>query len=256
MNIVYPLKIIPHRFNLHGDTMTHFLTDAYQSDFPPVEFASPEGLLAVGGDLRSERLLSAYRNGIFPWYSPGQPVLWWSPDPRTVLFPHRLKISRSLDKVLRQNRFHVTLDRTFEGVIDACAAPRSAHPTGGTWITREMRAAYCELHALGYAHSVEAWSGTELVGGLYGVALGGVFFGESMFSRATDASKVALVRVVGQLITWGYTLIDCQVGSAHLFSLGAEEIPRQAFLATLHAALTLPGRPGTWKTDHLDDTLP
>jgi leucyl/phenylalanyl-tRNA---protein transferase len=236
--------------------MTHFLVDSYQSDFPPVELASPEGLLAVGGDLHSERLLTAYRQGIFPWYSPGQPVLWWSPDPRTVLFPRRLRISRSLRKTLRQNRFHVTLDQTFERVIDACAAPRRTHPTGGTWITREMRAAYCELHALGYAHSVEAWSGTELVGGLYGVALGGVFFGESMFSRATDASKVALARVVGQLTTWGYTLIDCQVGSAHLFSLGAEEIPRENFLATLRPALALPGRPGSWKTCLMENTLP
>lgn len=241
---------------LTGDTMTHSLADAYQSEFPPVELASPEGLLAVGGNLSSERLLAAYRNGIFPWYSPGQPVLWWSPDPRTVLFPQRLKISRSLGKALRQNRYRVTLDQTFEGVIDACAAPRRGHPTGGTWITREMRAAYCELHALGYAHSVEAWSGSELVGGLYGVALGGVFFGESMFSRRTDASKVALARLVGQLITWDYALIDCQVGSEHLFSLGAEEIPRPTFLATLRAALTLPGHPGVWKTALLDGTLP
>ncbi len=236
--------------------MTHFLADTYQAEFPPVELASPEGLLAVGGDLSSERLLAAYRNGIFPWYSPGQPVLWWSPDPRTVLFPERLRISRSLGKALRQNRFRVTLDQAFERVIDACAAPRRANPTGGTWITGEMRAAYCRLHAEGYAHSVEVWSGSELVGGLYGVALGGVFFGESMFSRATDASKVALARVVGQLTTWGYSLIDCQVGSAHLFSLGAEEIPRQEFLAALHAALTLPGRPGPWKTCHLDGTAP
>jgi leucyl/phenylalanyl-tRNA--protein transferase len=236
--------------------MTHLLTNTYQSDFPPVELASPEGLLAVGGDLRSERLLAAYRQGIFPWYSPGQPVLWWSPDPRTVLFPARLRISRSLGKALRQQRFRVTLDQAFERVIDACAAPRRAHPTGGTWITREMRAAYCLLHAQGYAHSVEAWSGTELVGGLYGVSLGGVFFGESMFSLATDASKVALARVVEQLTAWGYPLIDCQVGSAHLFSLGAEEIPRRDFLAALDAALQLPGRAGSWKACHLDGSAP
>ncbi len=232
--------------------MTHLLTNRYQSDFPPVELASPEGLLAVGGDLRSERLLAAYRQGIFPWYSPGQPVLWWSPDPRTVLFPARLRISRSLGKALRQQRFRVTLDQAFERVIDACAAPRRNHPTGGTWITREMRTAYCQLHAQGYAHSVEAWSGSELVGGLYGVSLGGVFFGESMFSLATDASKVALARVVEQLTAWGYSLIDCQVGSAHLFSLGAEEIPRRDFLATLDTALQLPGRAGSWKACRLD----
>lgn len=236
--------------------MTHFLTDAHQSDFPPVELASPEGLLAVGGDLRSERLLAAYRSGIFPWYNPGQPVLWWSPDPRTVLFPPRLRISRSLGKILRQRRFRVTLDQAFEKVIDACAAPRRALPNGGTWITREMRAAYCELHAQGHAHSVETWSGTELVGGLYGVSLGGVFFGESMFSRVTDASKVALARAVGQLTAWGYTLIDCQVGSSHLFSLGAEEIPRQDFLALLQSALILPGRPGLWQQGDPDSLPP
>jgi leucyl/phenylalanyl-tRNA--protein transferase len=234
--------------------MTRFLTDTPLPEFPPVELASPEGLLAVGGDLRSERLLAAYGRGIFPWYSPGQPVLWWSPDPRTVLYPDRLKISRSLGKTLRQQRFHVTLDQAFERVIDACAAPRRANPAGGTWITGEMRAAYCQLHTQGHAHSVEAWQGTELVGGLYGVAMGGAFFGESMFSRATDASKVALAHVVGQLTAWGYTLIDCQVGSAHLFSLGAEEIPRRDFLAHLRAALALPGRPGSWRTGHLDGT--
>jgi leucyl/phenylalanyl-tRNA---protein transferase len=236
--------------------MINFLTKPHQFRFPPVELASPEGLLAVGGDLRSARLLEAYRHGIFPWYNPGQPVLWWSPDPRTVLFPERLRISRSLGKTLRHGNFRVTLDRAFENVIDACAGPRRHHPAGGTWITSEMRAAYCRLHKEGYAHSVETWSGETLAGGLYGVALGGAFFGESMFSHATDASKVALAHLVGKIKSWGYRLIDCQVASEHLFSLGAEEIPRQDFLAALEAAVALPGRSGPWYGYDVDEASP
>ncbi len=216
--------------------------------FPPVETASPEGLVAIGGDLRPERLLAAYRHGIFPWYGDDQPILWWSPDPRTVLFPAKLKIARSLRKTLRQGKFRVTLDQAFGAVMRACAGPRG-NPPSGTWITPEMIDAYTRLHALGHAHSVEAWDDGQLVGGLYGVALGAAFFGESMFSRATDASKVAFARLVRQLEAWGYTLVDCQVASAHLFSLGAEEIPRAEFLARLADALARPGRPAPWRFD-------
>jgi leucyl/phenylalanyl-tRNA--protein transferase len=214
--------------------------------FPPVEYATPEGLLAVGGDLSSERLLEAYRHGIFPWYSAGQPILWWSPDPRAVLYPDKLRISRSLRKTLKHGHFHVRFDSCFRQVMLACAAPRAQHPDGGTWITDDMVNAYCRLHDLGYAHSIETWSQDRLVGGLYGVALGGVFFGESMFARATDASKVALAALVSRLRAWNFTLLDCQLPSAHLASLGAEEIPRPVFLAELAAALARPGRPGRW----------
>jgi leucyl/phenylalanyl-tRNA--protein transferase len=212
--------------------------------FPPVEHASPEGLLALGGDLSSERLLEAYRHGIFPWYNPGQPILWWSPDPRAVLYPDKLKISRSLRKTLRKGRYQVRFDTAFREVMLACAAPRAN--SSGTWITDEMVAAYCRLHDLGYAHSVETWRENRLTGGLYGVALGGVFFGESMFSRATDASKVALVALTQALRGWGFSLIDCQVDSEHLVSLGAETIPRTRFISELTHALALPGHPGRW----------
>lgn len=227
--------------------MRDTLTNAHALHFPPVELATAEGLVAVGGDLSSERLLVAYRHGIFPWYNPGQPVLWWSPDPRTVLWPHRLRITRSLRKTLRRGEFRTTFDQAFEDVIDACAGPRRRHPSGATWITSDIRTAYCRLHQAGHAHSVETWSGNQLVGGLYGVALGGAFFGESMFSHATDASKVALAYLVDGLRSWGYTLIDCQVASPHLFSLGAEEIPRREFIAALGAALALPGHSGPWQ---------
>lgn len=215
--------------------------------FPPAHLASPEGLLAIGGDLRAERLIEAYRHGIFPWYSEGQPILWWSPDPRAVLFPDKLKVSRSLRKTLRSARFTVTLDTCFSEVMEACAAPRTQYPDGGTWITPEMREAYERLHQLGLAHSVETWQGGRLVGGLYGVALGAAFFGESMFSRASDASKVALVQLVGQLAAWGFQIVDCQLPSPHLFSLGAEEIPRREFMDRLDEALKQPDRPGPWR---------
>jgi leucyl/phenylalanyl-tRNA--protein transferase len=226
--------------------------------FPPVELASPQGLLAVGGDLRIERLLEAYRHGIFPWYNDGQPILWWSPDPRTVLFPSRLKVSRSLRKTLRHGRFRITLDTDFPRVIRGCAAPRPQSPGGGTWITSDMVSAYTRLHEQGYAHSVEAWAGDTLVGGLYGVALGGAFFGESMFSWQTDASKVAFTYLVRQLTAWGFSLIDCQQATAHLLSLGAEEIPRAAFLEHLTDALTNPDRHGPWRfdSDLLNDERP
>lgn len=214
--------------------------------FPPVEAATPEGLLAAGGDLSVERLLEAYRHGIFPWYNPGQPILWWSPDPRAVLYPDKLKVSRSLRKTLKRGHLCVTFDTAFRDVMLACAAPRAPSPGGGTWITDDMVRAYCALHEQGMAHSVEVWEGRVLAGGLYGVALGGVFFGESMFARATDASKVALVALANRLQRWGYRLIDCQVPSSHLASLGAEEIPRARFLAELEAGLNLPGRPGRW----------
>jgi len=223
-----------------------------QSDdlrFPPVHFASPEGLLAIGGDLRCERLLAAYRHGIFPWYNQGQPILWWSPDPRAVLLPEKLKVSRSLRKTLRKGELRVTFDLDFRQVIASCAAPRRSNPDVGTWITPEMTAAYCELHARGYAHSVESWFGDRLVGGLYGVAVGSAFFGESMFSFVTDASKIAFVHAVRQMQRWGFTLIDCQLSSSHLLSLGAEEMPRAEFLTQLQQGTSASTRLGPWCFD-------
>ena len=217
--------------------------------FPSVDLASPEGLLAVGGDLRPERLLEAYRHGIFPWYDDNQPILWWSPDPRPVLFPHKRHISRSLKKSLRPGLFSVTLDRCFRDVMQQCAGPRAQYPEGGTWITAEMLEAYTRLHELGYAHSVESWQEGELVGGLYGVAIGGAFFAESMFTRVPDASKVALVSLVRQLHAWEFRIIDCQQASPHVMRFGAEEIPRLEFLDHLAAALTLPDRRGRWQFD-------
>lgn len=217
--------------------------------FPPVESATPEGLLAVGGDLSSERLLAAYRHGIFPWYNPGQPILWWSPDPRAVLYPEKLKISRSLGKTLKRGQLRVTFDSSFREVMLACAAPREQHPGGGTWINDDMVEAYAQLHEMGYAHSIETWHKNRLVGGLYGVALGGVFFGESMFSRENDASKVALVALMHKLREWKFVLVDCQIPSVHLTSLGAEELPRGIFMTELEHALKLSGRPGRWQTE-------
>jgi len=223
--------------------------------FPPVESATPDGLLAVGGDLSSERLLAAYQHGIFPWYNPGQPILWWSPDPRAVFYPEKLKISSSLRKTLRRGQLRVTFDSCFREVVLSCAAPRGQYPGGGTWITDDMVAAYTQLHELGYAHSIETWHDSRLVGGLYGVALGGVFFGESMFSRETDASKVSLVALMNKLREWKFVLVDCQIPSAHLTSLGAEELPRDIFLTELERALKLCGRPGRWQTEILTRNL-
>jgi leucyl/phenylalanyl-tRNA--protein transferase len=211
--------------------------------FPPHEAAlkDPAGLLAAGGDLKPERLVAAYARGIFPWYSPGQPVLWWSPDPREVLWPRDFRASRSLRRAIRQRGFVLHQDRDFAAVIDACAAPRSSSP--GTWITAEMKAAYCALHDRGVAHSYEIWSGDALVGGLYGVRLGAVFFGESMFSRQPDASKAALAGLVERSAALGIELIDCQLPSPHLRSLGSRPIPRRQFLAFLaaHARERPPG---------------
>lgn len=223
--------------------------------FPDVEQAmeEPDGLLAVGGDLSPARLLAAYSQGIFPWYSDGQPILWWSPNPRAVLYPAQLKISRSLRKRLRKQEYTITLDEDFAGVIEQCASPRDKQ--SGTWITLEMQQAYRRLHAQGYAHSVEAWHQGELVGGLYGIALGKVFFGESMFSRRTDASKVAFVHLVRQLMCWGYPLIDCQVSSEHLCSLGAINIPRQDFIRQLHTLVYQNAHPGPWTLDPTTDLL-
>lgn len=205
----------------------------HTQDFPPIEHAldDPNGLLAAGGDLSPQRLLDAYRRGIFPWYDKDQPILWWSPSPRAVLFPDQLHVSRSLRKTLRRQTYRVTLDTAFERVIRSCSEPRTY--SEGTWITEEMIAAYVRLHELGFAHSVEAWQGEELVGGLYGVALGKIFFGESMFSNATDASKVAFVHLVNQLQAWGFQLIDCQVENPHLVSLGSIVIGRSHFKGLL-----------------------
>lgn len=222
--------------------------DSNDFRFPPPHLASHEGLLAIGGDLRCERLLAAYRQGVFPWYNDGQPILWWSPDPRAILFPKKIKISRSLRKALKGDRFQVTLDTAFPEVMQACAAPRRKQGHG-TWITHDMFAAYVELHRRGFAHSVEVRQDGELVGGLYGVALGGAFFGESMFSRATDASKIALAQLAQQLQAWNFDFIDCQLPTAHLMSLGAEEMPRKAFLELLDGALSATTRSGPWAFD-------
>ncbi len=215
--------------------------------FPPLYQAlrEPDGLLAVGGCLSTERLLNAYRRGIFPWYNPDEPILWWSPDPRLVLFPDKLIVSRSLRKTIHKNSFTVSFDKAFSQVIAACAEPRK--DSEGTWITTDINQAYIDLHHQGFAHSVEVWFNDELVGGLYGVALGQVFFGESMFHTKTDASKVAFVSLVEQLKTWDYQLIDCQVHTNHLESLGAEEIDRRAFVKLLEQYCDLPISPLAWQ---------
>jgi leucyl/phenylalanyl-tRNA--protein transferase len=223
--------------------------DSEEIVFPPVDLASPEGLLAVGGDLRSERLLAAYRHGIFPWYSDGQPILWWSPDPRAVFFPDRIHVSRSLRKTLRSGRYSVTLDTDFVSVISACADTVLRRGETGTWITTEMQQAYIDLHHKGYAHSVEVWEDGQLAGGLYGLSLGRAFFGESMFHRRTDASKVALVALARQVQAWGFLFIDAQVSSDHILRLGAVEIRRHRFMELLGQALESPTRVGRWKLD-------
>ncbi len=216
--------------------------------FPPPEHADDSGLLAVGGDLRVERLLLGYSVGIFPWYSEGTPILWHSPDPRMVMAPGDLHVSRTLRKVIARQTYRVTFDQAFEQVIDACAeAPREGQD--GTWITDEMRDAYVELHRRGYAHSAEAWKDDVLVGGLYGVSLGRIFFGESMFARAPDASKVAFVTLIRWLESWDVELVDCQVHTDHLERLGATEWPRKNFLRALRHALNQPSRLGPWSQD-------
>ena len=211
--------------------------------FPPLEQAldEPQGLLAAGGDLSPARLLAAYQRGIFPWYSPGQPVLWWSPDPRAVIFPEEFNCSRSLAKTIRNGGFDVVIDRDFGAIMDACAAPRTHAP--GTWITSEMRSAYLRLHRLGQAHSFETWRNGQLAGGLYGVRLGGVFFGESMFSRERDASKVALAHLVAVCLRNSIAVIDCQLPSPHLESLGSRTIPRLQFQALLREHISLKPAP-------------
>ncbi len=216
--------------------------------FPPLEEATQDGLLAVGGDLSAERLLIAYSRGIFPWYNPGQPILWWSPDPRTVLFPQDIKVSRSLRKAIRNKGFEVRIDGAFEAVIKACAGSRRGE--GGTWITQEMIEAYCQLNRLGHAHSIETWQHGELAGGLYGVSLGNAFFGESMFSYVTDASKVALVHVCNLLKDRANAMIDCQLPSDHLFRMGATEMRRAEFMTHVDLALQHTDARTLWKNPY------
>jgi leucyl/phenylalanyl-tRNA--protein transferase len=216
--------------------------------FPSLDRAlkEPSGLLAAGGDLTPQRLLDAYRHGIFPWYNPGQPPLWWSPDPRMVLFPDELKVSRSLAKRLKKQDYEIRCDTAFREVMLACAStPRPGQD--GSWIVPEILDGYCDLHALGYAHSIETWMDEKLVGGLYGVAIGRMFYGESMFHRATDASKLAFVHLVRHLKQQGYGMIDCQMHTPHLASLGAREIPRDEFARRLTELVNLkPDSPGKW----------
>jgi len=213
--------------------------------FPPVESADTHGILAIGGELTTDRLLDAYSRAIFPWYDEGQPVIWWSPDPRFVLFPRNLCVSKTMRQVLRRGVFEIRFDTAFRDVISSCAETPRRHERG-TWITPDMIDAYCELHRQGYAHSVEAWRGGKLVGGLYGVSLGGVFFGESMFTRESNASKAAFITLVGKLINKGFTLIDSQVHTGHLASLGAEEIPRTRYLELLTEGLGKETLKGNW----------
>ncbi|NOY12384.1 MAG: leucyl/phenylalanyl-tRNA--protein transferase [Deltaproteobacteria bacterium] len=219
----------------------------YQLDeelwFPPIEAAEDYGLLAVGGDLSAERLLLAYSLGIFPWYNPGEPILWWSPDPRCVLFPAKLHISHSMRRFLRKQTFRVSIDENFAGVIYWCRRLRKNSDGSGTWITPEMQQAYIHLHELGFAHSVECWDGEDLVGGIYGVCLGRCFFGESMFSRRDNASKLVLIYLMKRLEQLGFVLLDCQQSTDHLFSLGAEEISRTAFKGQLRVAEVPPYGP-------------
>ncbi|MDR1662603.1 MAG: leucyl/phenylalanyl-tRNA--protein transferase [Azoarcus sp.] len=218
--------------------------------FPPPELAlrEPNGLLCAGGDLTSQRIVRAYINGIFPWYSPGEPILWWSPDPRMALFPGEFRISRTLRKTLRKGGYRVRLDTRFEAVIEACAGtPRPGQ--AGTWITPEIKAAYVRLHALGYAHSVETWIGEQLAGGLYGIAIGKMFYGESMFARVADASKIAIAHLVRFLGEQGFGLIDCQMRTAHLASLGAREIPRDDFIRCVRTLTAIPPLCGRWPAD-------
>ena len=210
--------------------------------------ADPDGLLAAGGALTPDWLLAAYKLGIFPWYEAGQPILWWSPDPRLVLYPSRLRISRSLKKLIRKHSYTITIDRDFPAVIAQCGITRE--DSAGTWITAEMEAAYIKLHQLGHAHSVEIWCDGALLGGLYGVASGKVFFGESMFSKEPNTSKLALVALTRQLQRWGYELIDCQVSSEHLLSLGAEEVPRSLFSSLLQKYTGATDQPPrTWEIE-------
>lgn len=219
-----------------------YLTDKVL--FPPVHYAEPSGIIAVGGDLSPERLLEAYRRGIFPWFSDDSPIVWWSPDPRFVIFPGDVKISKSMRQVLERGTFRITFDRAFRDVITECSMPRKYEH--GTWITGDMIEAYVKLHEMGYAHSIEAWRGDELAGGLYGVSMGRVFFGESMFSRMSNASKAAFITLALNLKKLGFAVIDCQVHTDHLESLGAVEIPRDEFIAIVRRALDFETVRGDW----------
>lgn len=227
-----------------------------QTAFPPAEKAlrEPDGLLAAGGDLHPRRLLSAYVRGIFPWYDEGQPILWWSPDPRAVLWPEDLRISRRLARTLRKTDLRFTADSAFGAVIEGCAAPRKN--SSGTWITRDMAAAYQRLHAMGWAHSFEGWLGDDLAAGLYGIAIGRVFFAESMFTRVDNASKAVLHDAIKYLRARSFKLIDCQVQSEHLRSLGATTLPRRKFLGQLQRLCSPPGKPANWRRDHKRDVPP
>ena len=217
--------------------------------FPPVERAlkEPNGLLAAGGDLSPARLELAYRSGIFPWYEEGQPVLWWSPDPRGVIYSRGLHLSRSLRKRLRQHRFEISFDHDFPAVVAACAGPR--RETNGTWITHAMHEAYVRLFEAGLGHSVEVWQGSRLVGGLYGIAIGRAFFAESMFSHETDASKVALAYLARHLAAWGYPLIDTQLMNPHLERMGARTLPRAQYVDLIRRLCREPAHPAPWRVD-------
>ena len=213
--------------------------------FPPPYLASKEGLLAVGGDLSQKRLLLAYHTGIFPWFSDDEPILWWSPDPRLVLYPEEIRVSKTLKKIIKKNMFHVTMDSAFVKVINQCAKIRLQN-NQGTWIIKEMIDAYCNLHESGFAHSVEVWCQDELAGGLYGVSLGKCFFGESMFTRISNASNIALVKLLEYLEKLSFDMVDCQVTTEHLIRFGAREIPRTLFLKQLEKSLTSPTQKGKW----------
>jgi leucyl/phenylalanyl-tRNA--protein transferase len=215
-------------------------------EFPPPHLASKDGLLAVGGDLSQKRLLLAYRMGIFPWFSNNEPILWWSPDPRFVLFPHEIKISKTLKKIIKKDMFSVTMDLAFNEVIKQCAQVR-LQKNQGTWIVKDMIDAYCNLHESGFAHSVEVWLQGDLAGGLYGVSLGRCFFGESMFTLVSNASNVGLVNLVEHLKELSFDMIDCQVTTGHLIRFGAREIPRTLFLKQLEKSLTAPTLKGKWR---------
>jgi leucyl/phenylalanyl-tRNA--protein transferase len=222
------------------------LSDDPHAPFPPTSRAlnSPNGLLAWGGDLHPDRLLAAYRRGIFPWYSEGQPVLWWSPAPRCVIIPGDVYVSRRTRRRYNSGVYHLTADTAFHAVVEACAAPRAGEP--GTWITRDMAHAYAQLHEMGHAHSLEVWKGDELAGGIYGLAIGAMFFGESMFSRRTDASKLALIALCRCLRAWGFGLLDCQVANPHLFTMGAIELQRPRFEELLRDLQAVPATPASW----------
>ncbi len=215
-------------------------------EFPPPHLASEDGLLAVGGDLGQKRLLLAYRMGIFPWFSDNEPILWWSPDPRLVLYPHEIKISKTLKKIIKKEVFKVTMDLAFNEVINQCAQVR-LQKNQGTWIIEDIIEAYCRLHESGFAHSVEVWRQGELAGGLYGVSLGKCFFGESMFTRISNASNIALVKLLEYLEKLSFELIDCQVTTKHLIRFGAREIPRKLFLKQLEKSLNAPTQKGKWE---------